>query len=108
MFDLHGNLKLDNAARFAVMGSALARCLFSFFLLALAGEIGIHVQANLLDLKEFSSSGRIGCNMCSGILSKSLFQMLVAEGINVRSSVVKRSFNSCLLRMDAGTRQLEC
>lgn|GEM_PF-5635621 len=90
MLELQGNLKLDNGTRIAVMRSGPARSLFSFILLAMAGRSGIDVQVDLLDPKDFSRSGPVGCNMCGGIISESLLQKLVTAGINLASSVVKR------------------
>ena len=89
------------------MGSGPAGSFFSFFLLDIAQRIGIQVEVDLYESKDFSVCGPAGCNKCGGIISESLLQMLAAEGINLPSHIVQRGIDSYVLHMDIGTVRIE-
>jgi flavin-dependent dehydrogenase len=98
---------LENGSRVAVIGSGPAGSFFSFFLLDIAERIGIHVEVDMYESKDFSVPGPAGCNKCGGIVSESLVQMLAAEGINLSSDIVQRGIDSYVLHMDIGTVRIE-
>src|SRR5574341_679732 len=82
--------RLNDGCRVAVMGGGVAGSMFSFFFLTLADRIGLQVEVDLFEPKDFCNRGAAGCNMCGGIISESLVHMLAAEGINLPSNVVQR------------------
>ncbi|UCF37834.1 MAG: hypothetical protein JSU96_02915 [Acidobacteriota bacterium] len=102
------NLTLEQGSRVAVIGGGPAGSFFSFFLLKLAETIGIDLEVDILEPRQFSTfSGPAGCNHCGGIVSESLVQMLATEGINIPSTVIQRGIESYVLHMDVGDVRIE-
>jgi flavin-dependent dehydrogenase len=101
------NLQLDNDSRVAVIGSGPAGSFFSYFLLVITQRLGIDVHIDLYDPRDFSAMGPVGCNMCGGIISESLVQMLATEGINLPSTVVQRGIDSYMLHTDVGSIRID-
>ena len=87
-------LTLDDGSRVSVVGGGPAGAFFSFFLLQLAERIGVHIQVDIYERRDFSQTGATGCNMCGGVISESLVQSLSVEGINLPSDVVQRGIDS--------------
>ena len=102
-----GQLKLVSGSRVAVIGAGPAGSFFSYFLLDLAQRVGIDLQVDIYEPRDFSRPGPAGCNMCGGIISESLVQALAAEGINLPSDVVQRGIDSYVLHMDVGSVHIE-
>ncbi len=101
------NLTLDNDSRIAVIGGGPAGSFFSYFLLDMAGRADIRVHLDIYDPKDFSRQGPSGCNMCGGIVSESLVQMLAIEGINLPPAVVQRGIDSYVLHTDVGMVRID-
>jgi flavin-dependent dehydrogenase len=95
-------LKLQDGSRVAVMGGGPAGSFFSYFLLDLAERMGLEIELDLFEPRDYASQGPKSCNMCGGIISESLVQALAAEGINLPSSVVQRGIDSYVLHTDIG------
>jgi flavin-dependent dehydrogenase len=100
-------LALENGARVAVVGGGPAGSLFSIFLLDFAQRMGLDLQVDLFEAKDFSTLGPAGCNMCGGVVSESLVQMLATEGINLPPPVVARGIDSYVLHMDVGVVRIK-
>ena len=100
-------LYLDNGSRVAVIGGGPAGSLFTYFLFEMAERIGMELAVDIYEPRDFTKTGPIGCNMCGGIVSESLVQLLATEGINLPSSVVQRGIDSYVLHMDVGTVRIE-
>lgn len=96
-------LKLDDNSQLAVIGGGPAGSFFSYFLLDMAERVGITIQIDIFESRDFSSPAPMGCNMCGGIISESLVQTLATEGINLPSTVVQRGIESYTLHMDVGS-----
>lgn len=101
------NLKLHDGSRVAVMGGGPAGSFFSYFLLTIAQRLGLELQVDIYEARDFSSIGPKGCNMCGGIISETLVQNLAAEGINLPPIVVQRGIDSYFLHMDVGSVRIE-
>src|SRR3989337_2714611 len=101
------NLKLTNGSRVAVMGGGPAGSFFSYFLLQMAGRKGLDVQVDIYEPRDFTVAGPPGCNMCGGIVSESLVQMLAAEGIDLPTTVVQRGIDSYMLHTDMGSVRID-
>jgi flavin-dependent dehydrogenase len=97
------DLRLTQGSRVAVIGGGPAGSFASYFLLDLADRVGLDVDVDIFEPKNFSSVGPTGCNNCGGIISESLVQMLAAEGFNLPSTVVQRGLDSYVLHADVGT-----
>ena len=97
------DLQLNDGSRIAVIGGGPAGSFFSFFLLDTANRIDLDLQVDIYEPRDFSLAGPIGCNMCGGIISESLVQMLAAEGLILPPTVVQRGIDSYTLHMDVGS-----
>jgi flavin-dependent dehydrogenase len=101
------HLQLDDGSQVAVIGGGPAGSFFSYFLLESANRLGIDVNVDIYEPRIFSKSGPAGCNMCGGIISETLVQMLAAEGINLPPTIVQRGIDSYNLHMDVGSVLIE-
>jgi len=95
-------MELSDGSRVGVVGGGPAGTLTSYFLLDIAERVGLQLEVDIYESRDFSRSGPAGCNMCGGIISESLVQMLATEGINLPPSVVQRGIDSYVLHADAG------
>ena len=86
----HEELSLEDGSNIAVIGSGPAGSLFSYYLLEMAERVGLDVEVDIYESRDFSRPAPKGCNMCGGIISESLVQNLASDGINLPSSVVQR------------------
>ena len=100
-------LKLEDGSRVAVIGGGPAGSFFSYFLLQMAQRIGLKIDLDIYEWKDFASPGPRGCNMCGGIISETLVQNLTSEGIHLPTEVVQRSLDSYCLHMDVGSVRIE-
>ncbi|MFQ5599152.1 MAG: NAD(P)/FAD-dependent oxidoreductase [Candidatus Krumholzibacteriia bacterium] len=100
-------LKLDSGSRVAVIGGGPAGSFFTYFLLDMAERLAMDLRVDIYDPRDFSRPGPSGCNMCGGIVSESLVQILATEGINLPPTVVQRGIDSYMLHMDVGSVRIE-
>ena len=100
-------LQLDDGSRVGVIGGGPAGSFFSIFLLDLAERMGVDIQVDIYEPRDYTRPGPAGCNMCGGIISESLVQNLAAEGINLPPTVVQRGIDSYMLHMDVGSVRIE-
>ena len=105
--DQRAELKLGNGSRVAVLGGGPAGSFFSNFILDTALRVGLDIQLDIYEPREFSKLGPAGCNMCGGIISESLVQALAAEGIILPPTVVQRGIDSYVMHMDVGSVHIE-
>ncbi len=98
---------LETGSRVAVIGGGPAGSLFSYFLLTMAERVGIDLHVDIYEPRDFTRPGPAGCNMCGGVVSESMVQLLSAEGIKLPATVVQRGIDSYVLHMDVGTVRIE-
>jgi flavin-dependent dehydrogenase len=96
------NFHLNDDSHVAVIGGGPAGSFFSFFLIDMAERIGLDIHVDIFESRDFSHPGPKGCNMCGGIISESLIQILATEGIILPPTVVQRGIDSYVLHMDVG------
>ena len=101
------DLKLDDGARVGVIGAGPAGTLFAYFLLDIAGRVGLDLHVDIYESRDFMQPSPQGCNMCGGIVSESLVQNLASEGLNLPPTVVQRGIDSYHLHMDVGSVRIE-
>ena len=101
------SMTLGDGSRVAVIGGGPAGSFFSYFYLETAARLGLDTQIDIYEPKTYTQPGPAGCNMCGGIVSESLVQLLTAEGINLPSSVVQRGIDSYVLHMDVGSVRID-
>jgi len=100
-------LMLADSSRVGVIGGGPAGSFFAYFLLEMAEAVGVHLEVDIYEPRDFALSGPGGCNMCGGVVSESLVQALAAEGIQLPPSVVQRGIDSYFLHMDVGDVRIE-
>lgn len=101
------SLQLEDGSRIGVIGGGPAGSFFSYFILELAQRLGKEFEVDIYEPRNFSQPGPLGCNMCGGIISESLVQMLAAEGIDLPPSVIQRGIDSYVLHMDVGSVRID-
>ncbi len=67
--------------RFGVIGGGPAGSLFAHFAFRWAYRLKQPIELTIFDGKTFQKSGPAGCNLCAGVISRSLQQRLEEEGI---------------------------
>jgi flavin-dependent dehydrogenase len=73
----------------------------------MAETVGMNIQLDVYEPRDFSLPAPHGCNMCGGVVSESLVQTLAAEGINLPTDVVQRGIESYVLHTDVGNVRIE-
>jgi flavin-dependent dehydrogenase len=101
------NLQLDDGSQVAVIGGGPAGSFFSYFLLDMAERVGMDVQVDIYEPRDFTSPGPTGCNHCGGIVHESVVQILATDGINLPPTVVQRGIDSHVLHMGVGSVRIE-
>jgi flavin-dependent dehydrogenase len=100
-------MTLEDGSRVGVIGGGPAGSLFTYFLLVMAERIGISLSVDVYEPRDFNEPGPGGCNMCGGIVSESMVQLLSTEGINLPPPVVQRGIDSYVLHMDVGSVRIQ-
>jgi flavin-dependent dehydrogenase len=73
----------------------------------MAERIGLKVQVDIYEPRDFDIPGPGGCNMCGGVIYESLVQSLAVEGINLPVSVVQRGIEFNMLHLDVGNALIQ-
>lgn len=102
-----GEYELTSGSRVCVIGGGPAGSFFTYFLLELAERLGIEIEIDNIESKNFLSMGPAGCNHCGGIISESLVQLLSAEGITLPPDVVNRGIDSYVMHTDDRNVKIE-
>lgn len=76
-------MKLTENAKIAVIGGGPSGCFFTHFAFKLAKSLGIKINIDIYERKDFTRKGPPGCNMCAGIISKNLSFFFKKEGIDI-------------------------
>lgn len=100
-------LELTDGSSIAVVGGGPAGSFFSYFILEMTKRLAMEVQVSIYEPRDFSAPGPTGCNMCGGVVSESLVQVLATEGINLPPTVVQRGIASYMLHTDVGSARIE-
>jgi hypothetical protein len=99
--------QFEDGSRITVVGGGPTGSISCYFLLDMAERVGIDVQVDVYEPKDFSRPGAGGCNHCGGIVHESLVQILATEGINVPTTVAQRGIDSHVLHMGVGRVRIE-
>jgi len=94
--------KLQEGSRVAVIGGGPAGSMFAYYLLRNTRHLGIDIELDIFEPRDFRYCGPAGCNHCGGVVSESLVQILCAEGILLPSEVVQRGIETYEMHMDVG------
>lgn len=102
-----GFLPLEAGERVAVVGAGPAGTFFAHTLLGIANGLGVSLDVELHDPRDFTHPGPGGCAHCGGIVSESLVQILAAEGIRLPAEVIRRGIGAYVVHMDIGQVRIE-
>ena len=105
--DASSTLRLDDGSRIAVLGGGPAGSFFAYFFLETASRVGLETHVDIYEPKNLEATGPAACNMCGGIISESLVQVLATEGINLPHDVVQRGIDSYVMHMDVGSVRID-
>ncbi|MBF0283843.1 MAG: hypothetical protein HQL51_05230, partial [Magnetococcales bacterium] len=81
-------MELTSGSRVAIVGGGPAGAFTAYFLLDLAQKVGLDLSVDIYEPKPFYLTGPGGCNLCGGVISESLVQLLATEGIHLPSEVI--------------------
>lgn len=101
------NLTLEDGSKIAVIGGGPAGSFFTYFTLDYAKRLGIEIEIDVYEAKNFNLTGSIGCNHCGGIVSESLVQMLSTDGIVLPSNVIRSGIESYTMHLEQGSTLIE-
>lgn len=101
------NLVLEDGSSIAVIGGGPAGSFFTYFALDFAERIGVDINIDIIESKEFSCKGPKGCNNCGGIVSESLIEALSTEGIVLPATVIRRGIESYTMHLEQGSTVIE-
>jgi flavin-dependent dehydrogenase len=102
----NGKFKLEDGSRVGIIGGGPAGSFFSYFLLDIADRIGLDINIDIYEPRNFFFPSPMGCNMCGGIISESLVQNLATEGINLPPEIVQRGIDSYTLHTNEGSVEI--
>ncbi|MEA1997532.1 MAG: hypothetical protein U9N45_07820 [Gemmatimonadota bacterium] len=94
------SMELTDGSRVGIVGGGPAGSLAGYFLLEMAGRIDLKLELDIYEPRDYTRPGPAGCNMCGGIVSESLVQLLATEGINLPHSVVQRGIDSYVMHTE--------
>lgn len=95
-------MELHDGSTVAVIGGGPAGAFVSYFIKTFSRHLGITIQVDIYEPKDFSDQGAKGCNHCGGIVSESLIQFLATEGIRVPANVVMNAIDAYTLHTESG------
>jgi flavin-dependent dehydrogenase len=101
--NISNGLELDDNSSIAVIGGGPAGSFFTYFALDFAQRVGIDINIDIYEAKDFTCAGPSGCNHCGGIVSESLIQMLSTEGIVLPANVIQKGIETYTLHLESGT-----
>jgi flavin-dependent dehydrogenase len=105
--DRKSSIRLENRSRVAVIGGGPAGSFFSYFLMDMAARVGIELEIDIYEPRDFSLPAPHGCNMCAGVISETLIQNLAMEGINLPSGIVQKAIDSYVMHTDMGSQRID-
>jgi flavin-dependent dehydrogenase len=100
---ISSDLELNDESKVAVIGGGPAGSFFTYFALDFAERIGIDIDIDIYEAKDFTCAGPSGCNHCGGIVSESLVQMLSTEGIVLPPNVIRKGIETYTLHLESGS-----
>ena len=94
------SMELVDGSKVGIIGGGPAGSLTGYFIQRMAQRIDLQLDVDIYEPADFSRAGPPGCNMCGGIVSESLVQMLAIEGINLPPDLVQCGIDSYMLHTD--------
>ena len=91
-------LSIKDGSKIVIVGGGPAGSFFADFALHKAKELGININVTIYDKKSFSRSGQLGCNMCAGVISETLYAKLKRAKIIVPEAKIQQLINGYYFR----------
>jgi len=101
------DIVLEDGSNIAVIGGGPSGSFFAYFALDFAKRLGLEINIDVFEAKDFTCAGPLGCNNCGGIVSESLIQTLSTEGIVLPSDVIRRGIESYTMHLEQGSAVIE-
>ena len=102
-----GIIELEDGSNIGVVGGGPSGSFFAYFAMDFAQRMGLDINIDIFEAKNFNCAGPSGCNHCGGIVSESLIQMLSAEGIVLPANVIRKGIETYTLHLESGTAIIE-
>lgn len=99
---------LSDGSRIAIIGGGPAGSFFAHFARKYSRIKGIDVSVTIFDGKDFLQRGPKGCNLCAGVISESLNQKLMEEGIFLPEKRIVNRVDGYHLHVDGEDLLLSC
>ncbi|MGN7614194.1 hypothetical protein ACQZV8_19170 [Magnetococcales bacterium HHB-1] len=96
-------IELTDGARVAVVGGGPSGSLTAYFLLEVARRVNLTLHVDIYDPKPFYQTGPVGCNLCGGVISESLIELLATEGIALPEEVIIDVIDAYTLNTSSGS-----
>ncbi len=100
-------MELKNGAQIGIIGGGPAGAFSAIFLLDLAHELGLQIQVDIFEPRDFSLTGPRGCNMCGGVISESLVQKIASDGIHLPDELLIDTIDAYTLHTDYSSAQIK-
>ena len=95
-------MELIEGNTIGVVGGGPAGSLTAYYVLNLSQRLGISVDVDIYEPKQFTMPGARGCNRCGGVISETLIQMLAVEGILLPAEVIMSTIDAYTLHTESG------
>lgn len=93
-------LTLRDGAQIAIIGGGPAGSFFAHFAQKWADRKGLNCRITIFDGKDFLEQGPRGCNLCAGVISRSLEDALEEEGIFLPPGRILSRVDGYILHFD--------
>ncbi len=89
---------LHPGSRISIIGGGPGGCFFAMHAIRLAEQKNLDVKISIFDNKDFLLSGHPGCNLCAGVISENLVNLLKENSINLESPKIQRKIKGYVLQ----------
>ncbi|PJA29030.1 MAG: hypothetical protein CO189_03615 [candidate division Zixibacteria bacterium CG_4_9_14_3_um_filter_46_8] len=104
--DMRNAIKLIDGAVIGVVGGGPAGSFFSHFILKQARKRGVPIKVCILDGKDFLITGPRGCNLCAGVVSEPLCNLLEEEEIVVPERCIQKRISGYYIHTEQSSFKL--
>jgi flavin-dependent dehydrogenase len=84
------SLRLKNNSKIAIIGGGPAGSFFANDAIRQAKKLGINIQIEIFNSKDFSQMGPSGCNMSAAVIAGSLHAKLARDGIILPEGIIRQ------------------
>jgi len=96
-------MRLDSGSRVVIVGGGPAGSFTALHLLREAEAVGLRLDIQIFEGRDFSRPGPGGCNKCAGVLSSSLLTQIHSLGLSIPAELVQAALDSYVLHFGRQT-----